>query len=446
MNLALNAEARAAYTAWFGDSLQGEHAGPVWLRALRQEAFDTFLAAGWPTTKQEAWRFTDLSPLLKTPLVPGPSSTTELDFDDRLVRMERLGYALRFVDGQPASPRQAGPLPPAGVRLLPLAAAVERSDGETRRIAQVLGHHLPSPDAFTALNAAFMSDGAFVEIPPGLTLEAPIVLLYLAGAEGSASFPRTVVVAGAASRATIVEIHLGARGRASLSNAVTEVVLEAGAHLDYHTINQPSGSGFHVGHLAVSQGAGSALSAQSVVLGGRLVRNDAHVVLAAEGCTCRLDGLYLATGDSHVDNQTSIDHRAPRCQSRESYRGAVSGRGQAVWSGRAVVRPGAQGTDARQSNRNLVLSEGAVVHAKPHLEIFANDVKCSHGATTGQLDPDALFYLRSRGLSEPEARHLLVEAFLREGLGAVREAGLRGELEALVATSARALVQEGEHP
>ena len=218
--------------------------------------------------------------------------------------------------------------------------------------------------------------------------------------------------------------------------------MEPDARLDYHTLNRPSDTGFHVGHLAVTQKAGSTFAAQSLVLGGRLVRNDAQVVLAGAGCVTQLDGVYLAVGDGHVDNQTGIDHQSPKCSSRESYRGAVAGRGQAVWSGRAVVRPGAQGTDARQSSRNLVLSDGAVVHAKPHLEIFANDVKCSHGATTGHLDPDALFYLRARGLDEVAARQMLVEAFLREGLGAVGELGLRKRLQDIVSAAALPLVAE----
>jgi len=176
------------------------------------------------------------------------------------------------------------------------------------------------------------------------------------------------------------------------------------------------------------------------------VRNDAHVLLAEENCTCQLDGIYLAAGGSHIDNHTCIDHRAPRCTSREQYKGVVAESSQAVWTGRAIVRPGAQGTDARQTNRNLILDDGAVVHAKPHLEIFANDVKCSHGATTGRLDPEALFYLRSRGIGGKEANQILISAFLREGLARVANAPLRGELEAILAERTRELAREGASP
>jgi len=250
-------------------------------------------------------------------------------------------------------------------------------------------------------------------------------------------------VAEANSQATIVEVHLGADGRATLSDAVTEIQLAAGARLTYHRICRPSPLGGHIGQLAVTQQAGSDFRAHSLALDGRLVRNDAHVVLAEAGCTCQLDGLYLAAESSHIDHQTSIDHLAPGCQSRESYRGVVADRGQAVWSGRAVIRPGAHGTDARQSNRNLILADGAVVHAKPHLEIFTSDVKCSHGATTGRLDPEALFYLRTRGIDERAARELLIAAFLREGLGGIANPGLRGELAAMLTRRTRALTREG---
>jgi Fe-S cluster assembly protein SufD len=307
----------------------------------------------------------------------------------------------------------------------------------------VLGKQLAGQNAFAALNTAFMTDGALVRIPAGLVVEAPILLVFLAAAEGCASFPRTVVEAGADSQATIVEVHLGADGRATLSDAVTEIMLESGARLAYHGIQKPSESGFHIGHLAVTQKAGSKFFAHSLSLGGRLVRNDVHVVLGQEDCTCQLDGIYLAGGTSHIDNHTTIDHAAPRCTSREDYKGVVWDRGVAVWNGRAVVRPGAQGTDARQTSRNLILADGARIHAKPHLEIFANDVKCSHGATTGRLDPEALFYLRSRGIGEQDANHILVSAFLREGLARVADAPLRGELEAILASRTSDLAAEG---
>ena len=441
MNTGLSPEARAIYTAGFTEALAAQPPSPRWLLAARKEAFVDFLERGWPTTKQEDWRFTDVAPLLTPPWLPGAAATAALSFDSGLLELGGgLGHRLVFVDGRHAADQEAWIPPPPGLVLEPLSATIHEGASPIR---PVVGQQVASGNAFTALNIAFMTDGAFVHVPAGLEVEAPIFLVFLAAAESGTSYPRSVVVAGANSRATIVEVHLGADRTATRSDAVTEILLEPDARLAYHTISRLSPLGCHIGHLAVTQKGGSDFRAHSLALDGRLLRNDAHVVLAEAGCACQLDGLYLAADNSHIDNQTSIDHRAPRCQSRESYRGVVAGRGQAVWSGRAVVRPGAHGTDARQSNRTLILADGAVVHAKPHLEIFTSDVKCSHGATTGHLDPEALFYLRSRGIDEQEARQILIAAFLREGLSAVADAALREGLEAMLANRTRELTHEG---
>lgn len=439
MNAGLTSEARTTYTASFMNAL-AEKADPDWFRPVRAQAFDAFLNLGWPTGKQEEWRFTDVRPLLReTPLLPATGATGSPRFDEQLLALGReTGQRLCFLDGHYDASQDVWRQPPPGLRVVPLSSGFGSAG-----LARVLGHHLHSHDAFAFLNTAFLVDGAFVEIPTGLRVDAPILLVFLAAAKGGASFPRTVVLAGADSRATVVELHLGAYECATLSNAVTEIVLEPGAQLDYYTITRPSPTGGHIGHLAVTQQQGSSFAACSVALGGRLVRNDAHVVLDGERCDCRLDGLYLAADGNHVDNQTSIDHQSAGCRSRETYRGVVAGRGRAVWSGRAIVRPGAQGSDARQVSRSLVLSDGAVIHAKPHLEIFANDVKCSHGATTGRLDTEALFYLRSRGVGAEEARQMLIAAFLREAIAAVRNDELHNELESVIDNAAQALARSG---
>jgi Fe-S cluster assembly protein SufD len=443
MTMGLSPEARKTYADGFSRTLAGQEHTPSWIRSARKDALDVFMEKGWPTAKQEDWRFTDVGPLTRLALLPAPAPATvpEYIFDENLLHLGRgVGHRRVFMDGRHAVAHEAWLPLPSGLTVAPLAAAIH---DQSKNIAGVLGHHLQNLDAFAALNTAFMADGAFIHIPAGLVVEAPIFLVFLAAAEGSASFPRTVVVAETGSQATLVEIHLGADNRATMSDAVTEILLEPGARLAYHSIQKPSAEGFHVGNLAITQKAGSVLFAHSLTLDGKIVRNDAHVVLAEENCACQLDGVYFASGNSHMDNQTSIDHCAPKCQSRESYRGVVSDRGHAVWSGRAVVRPGAQGTDARQSNHNLILTDGAEVHAKPHLEIFANDVKCSHGATTGRLDPESLFYLRSRGISEKEASQILISAFLRDGLGRVSDPALRGELEGILANRTRALILKG---
>jgi Fe-S cluster assembly protein SufD len=430
MTAELSHAARDVYADGLAQVLASSAGQPSWLNLARKNAFHAFVENGWPTTKQEDWRFTDVSPITRLALLPRPGATTEHAveaFDESLLGLgQGQGHRLVFVDGRHHTDFSSRQVPQGGLVVAPLATALSRDDGA---IAKVLGQHLRAQNAFVALNSAFMTDGAFIRIPPGFTAELPIFLVYLASEEGTTSFPRTVVWAGEGSKATIVELHLGATSKTTFSNVATEIVLESGANLTYHGIQKTSPAGFHIGHLAVAQKASSVFSGSNLALGGRLVRNDVEVLLAEENCACNLNGLYLASGTDHIDNHTTIDHRAPRSTSREVYKGVVGDRSRAVFSGRIVVRPGAQQTDARQTNRNIVLSDSAIVHSKPHLEIFANDVKCSHGATTGRLDPDAMFYLRARGIGESEANQMLIRAFMLEGLDCIAVPGLRAELE-----------------
>jgi len=444
MNQALSTTDRNTYATGFAHALEQDTGFPAWLTSVRRTAFDAFLEQGWPTTKEEDWRFTDVSPITRLALLPPPAGKPQFARDDFAPGLLGLGgeeaRRLLFVDGSYHSGAAKGRPRPDDLWAIPLSSALAEDTGG---VGNVLGHHLRSQNAFVALNTAFMTDGAFIRIPAGFTSESPIYVVFLASADGSASFPRTVVWAGEGSQATLVEIHLGADPRATLSSAVTEILLEPGARLAYHGIQKISQAGSHLGHLAVTQKAGSSFSGSSLSLDGRMVRNDVHAFLAEEGCACNLDGLYLASGIGHIDNHTTIDHRAPRSTSREVYKGVVSDRARAVFSGRIVVRPGAQQTDARQTNRNIVLSDGALVHSKPHLEIFANDVKCSHGATTGRLNPDALFYLRSRGIGEKEANQLLIRAFMLEGLDCIAQNSLRTELESVLVQRIESLASTG---
>ena len=446
MNAAIATTERHAYATGFAQALEQDTGLPAWLASIRRTAFDDFLELGWPTTKQEDWRFTDVTPITRATLLPAAAGKPHFAPDDFAADLLSLGgddaRRLLFVDGRYHSGAAKGRTRPDEILAAPLSCALAEDTGS---LGHVLGHHMRSQNAFVALNTAFMSDGAFISIPAGFTSELPIYVVFLSSAEGCASFPRTVVWAGENSQATVVEIHLGADRRATLSSAVTEILLEPGARIAHHGIQRTSPDGSHIGHLAVTQKAGSVFAGSSLATGGRLVRNDVHVLLAEAGCTCNLNGLYLASGTNHVDNHTTIDHRAPRSTSREVYKGVVSGRSRAVFSGRIVVRPGAQQTDARQTNRNIVLSDGAVVHSKPHLEIFANDVKCSHGATTGRLNFDALFYLRSRGIGEKEAHQMLIRAFMLEGLDCIAQTGLRAELEGVLLKSIENLAGTGAH-
>ena len=287
-------------------------------------------------------------------------------------------------------------------------------------------------NAFAAVNAAFLEDGAFVRIPPRTVVADPIHLVFLSEpAFGSTvSHPRNLVIAEAASQAQIVETYVGTAGKLYFTNAVTEVVLGEGAVLDFSKLERESDAAFHVATTEVSQGRDSSFTSHSISLGGALARHDLNVRLDAEGAGCTLNGLFIGSGTQHLDNHTVIDHAKPHGTSRELYKGIMDGQSRGIFNGKIIVRPAAQKTDAMQTNKNLLLSKDALVNSKPALEIFADDVKCRHGSTIGQLDDAAMFYLRSRGIGETEARELLVYAFASDVASRIRVAPLRAFVEA----------------
>ena len=290
-----------------------------------------------------------------------------------------------------------------------------------------------SGDAFSALNEAFWADGAFLHVPAGVSLEEPIQLLFVATASGGrADHPRSLIVLEAESRAVLVESYVALADEAYLTNVSTEIALGPGAVLDHHRVVLEGRQGFHVGRTRVRQGADSRFASCAVTLGGRLVRNDVDARLDAEGAECTLNGLFVVGGVQHVDTHTVVDHAQPRTTSRQLYKGVLDGRARGVFNGRVVVRPRANGTDAHQTNKNLILSDGVEVDSKPQLEIFADDVKCSHGAADGQLAEDAIFYLESRGLDEVAARSLLTHGFANEVLGRIRVEPVRVWCEELL--------------
>ena len=285
---------------------------------------------------------------------------------------------------------------------------------------------------FAALNAAFLEDGVHVVIPEGAVLTAPIhvVLATIPDGRPVMAHPRLLIDAGAQSQASVIVSFVGADGAEYLTNAVSQVRLDEGAVLELVIDQRESAAAYHVHHLHAECAASSILHLRAVSLGGRLVRNDLSAVLAGEGAHATLDGVYVADGTQLVDNHTSIDHPVAHCTSHELYKGILAGTARAVFNGRILVRPDAQKTDAKQTNRALLLSDTAQVNSNPQLEIFADDVKCTHGAAVGQLDEDALFYLQARGLPPDEARDLLLHAFAGEVLGEIGSSELRGRLEA----------------
>ncbi len=344
----------------------------------------------------------------------------------RLAPADSGGVELVFVNGRFAASLSSLARLPDGVAVRPLAEAVARAgDAAGLRLGSLVRTGYP----FADLNTALFEDGAHVAIAPRAVVGAPIHVLFLASAAGRPVLisPRLVVEAGERAEVRIVESYAGLADGVTFSNAVTEFLLAPGAIVDHVKLQRERDAAFHVGGTFVSMGRGAAFTSHGITLGGRIVRNDIVAGLDGEGAECTLNGLYLADGDRLVDNHTLIDHAQPHCPSHEVYKGILSGRGRAVFNGKIIVRPQAQKTDARQTNKALLLSDDAQINTKPQLEIFADDVKCTHGAAIGQLDEDAFFYLRARGIGAAAARAMLIHAFAVDVLDGIKVEAVRAQ-------------------
>jgi Fe-S cluster assembly protein SufD len=402
----------------------------AWLQRLRIQALDAFAESGLPTTRQEAWKYTDVKPIARRAFTPAVPETRP---DAAVLRQEQTlasGEAVRlvFIDGRFAPEVSDVERLPAGATVASLASVLEQPQVS---LETFLGSCMVEADqGFTALNTAFMRDGAYVHLARSTVLQQPIELLYVSsGAPDRVAHLRNLIIAEDGAAAVVVENYVSLADGAYFTNAVTEVIAEQNAELEHYKLERESDQAYHIGAIRVRQHRDSRFASHNVALGGRLVRNELHVNLEAEGCECTLNGLYLTRGRRHVDNHTRIDHRAPHTTSRQSYKGVLDGRSRAVFSGRVVVHQDAQQTDAQQSNDNLLLSEHAEADSRPQLEIYADDVKCSHGTTVGQLDADSLFYLRSRGVGLDRARSLLVYAFAANVLERMKLMPVREQLE-----------------
>jgi Fe-S cluster assembly protein SufD len=407
---------------------------PSFLAELRRGGRERFSALGLPTTRLEDWRYTSLSGLASLSF-SGADPAAPLDAG-ALARLAGApsGPRLVFVNGRYHDALSSpGRLPP-GAFAGSLAQALRERPADVEpylgRLAAFAGH------AFAALNTAAFEDGAAVLWPERASLADPVELVFVtvaAGAGPVAVVPRVLVVAGAESELTVAESHLGVAEAPTLAAAVTEVVVGEGARVDHYRIQDESPRAFHLGLLVSRQAERSRFATHAVAVGAALSRSEVRAVLAGEGSEAHVNGLYLASGRQLVDNLSLIEHARPRCLSRETFKGVLDGESRAVFGGRIRVLEGAQKSDAYQLNSNLLLSEGAEVDTKPQLEIFADDVKCGHGGTVGQLDEDALFYLRSRGISRERARSLLIYAFAGEMVELVRPRALRDRVARLVA-------------
>ncbi len=414
---------------------QGSHAGePAWLRDLRGSALAEFRRAGFPTTRHEDWRFTNVAPIGDTPFVEPPPAEVSPDEVARVLVPGVAGPVLVFVDGRFAG-KLSTPAPPSGgVTLRPLADALLERPAV---LEAHLGRYATVADRpFAALNTASFEDGAIVEVADAAVVEGAIQVVFLSTVTPApaVSHPRVLVLLGRHSQARVVETFAGLGPTRGLTNAVSEFVLDEGAWLDHVRLQREPGSAFHVGRAQFHVGRAARVSSTALALGGLIARLDTVAVLAGEGADATLNGLYLADGVRLVDNHTDIDHAVPHGTSRQLYKGILDGRARGVFNGRVRVRPDAQKTDARQTNKTLLLSDDAQVNTKPQLEIFADDVKCTHGATVGQLSAEALFYLRARGIGEQDARAMLVRAFAADVTGRIGLDPLRADIDRRLAS------------
>ena len=431
------ADARDRYVADF-EAFAGNGGGgdaPSWLRALREQAIVRFAELGFPSTRQEEWRFTNVAPLTQRAFALSNGSATPgvpVGAVTPLCVAGRDAVRLVFVNGAFASGLSAVATLPQGLRVSSLRAALQ---ADSEPALRHLGRHAQADASpFTALNTAFQSDGAFMHVAPGAQLDRPIELVFVATGHGEPAVchPRTLVVVGRGARAAVLESYVALHDGVYWTNTVSEAVLEDGARLEYYRLQRESLDGYHTATTHAALGRDSVLRFHPLALGGVLTRHDIQVVLGGTGGELVLNGLYLLGDRQHADHHTVIDHAQPDCASHEYFNGLVADEAHGVFNGRIIVRPGAQRTDSKQTNNNLLLSTAARADSQPQLEIYADYVKCTHGSTVGPLDEAALHYLRSRGLGAEAAAGLLTYGFAAEILGRMDHAPLRGALDELI--------------
>ncbi|MEE9229847.1 MAG: Fe-S cluster assembly protein SufD [Acidobacteriota bacterium] len=404
-----------------------------WLSKLRRRAIEDFSEAGFPTTRLEAWKYTNVEPIVASRFKPAAETANGLS-PERLSAFTLgtgSGSLLTFVNGRFSKKlSRLGPLP-AGVRVESLAAALGNGSLD---LEPHLGRHVEtSGHPFAALNTAFLDDGALVFIPAGVDLQEPIQIVFATTqAEPAVTYPRVLIVGEKNSRASIVESYVGLGDQAYFTNAVTEIVVQDNATLEHCRMLEEGSRSYHISTVQSHLSRDSNLVSHNYAFGGSLIRNHVNSVLDAEGAESTLFGLYVIADRQHVDNHTRIDHAKPHCSSREIYTGILDDQSRGIFNGRVIVRPDAQKTDAKQTNRNLLLSKEALADTNPELEIYADDVKCTHGATIGQLDEEALFYLRARGISQKAARDILTYAFAGELVDEVKTEPARKYVEKLL--------------
>lgn len=401
------------------------------LEQLKNSAFQSFQKSGFPTTKQEDWKYTNVLPLVKNGFEP-VTSKSELEGEFHLDTIERLkANRLVFVDGW-FNEKYSEILDNKEHLII---SPLSREQQSNALIERFLGKQSNTKsDGFSAWNTANFRDGAFVSIPENVMLEHPVLLYHIStgATHGKVSAPRNLFIAGKNSQSSLIVCYQNLTDEKSITDTVTELFVLENARLDYVKIQSRTNGYSHIGNVFVSQQANSRFNAWTITLGGDLIRNNLHVQMNGEHCETNLYGLYVLSGKDHCDNHVTVDHAKPHCYSNQLYKGILNGVSSGVFCGRIVVRQDAQKTNAFQSNKNILLSEEATINSKPQLEIFADDVKCTHGATSGQIDEEALFYIRSRGISEQHAKNILHHAFAWDVIEKISNPELREFLSYLL--------------
>jgi Fe-S cluster assembly protein SufD len=408
---------------------------PKWLAPVRKAGIASFADQGFPTLHDEDWRFTNVSPIAKLNFQLAKEvfvNGAESKLIDESAFAKLSGHRLVFVNGFFCAKLSSIKPVSGGVRIENLSAALAK---DSALIEKHLGKYAhTASNTFAALNQAFFTDGAFIFVPQGVEVTEPVQLIYISSAKNSGEtiLPRNLIIAGANSKLTVVESYISTGNVAYFTNAVTEILAGENTAVEHVKLQDEAAEAFHIATIAGEFGRASNVNIHSFALGAKLSRNNIRANLAGEGLECILNGLYLTRNEQLADHHMIVEHAQPHCASHEYFNGILDDKSRGVFHGRIYVHPIAQKTDAKQTNKNLLLSDDATADTKPQLEIYADDVKCTHGATIGQLNDESIFYLRSRGLDTPTAKRMLIHAFAGEIIARVKHDSVREELDKLI--------------
>ena len=424
-----------AYTKdWYIENfrkIEGNLTSGDGINKIRQDAIKTFELLGFPTVKNEEWIYTNISPVLNHGFTPYSGKKDLKSTDIKKYSIEGINEIIIVLhNGIYQNEAAITNSLPAGVILTSFKNAVK---SHSDKLEKHIGKYVKQENGFISLNTAFADDGVFIYIPDNATIQKPIHIINInGGGKEILSQPRNIIIAGKNSSATIIESYNSADNETSFTNVITELFAGEGSRINFYKFQNENDRAFNISRVQTEQKRNSVFTIYTVTTGGSLVRNDVNTLLNDEGCETHLFGLYLTDGSQHVDNHTLIDHAKPRCLSNELYKGVLNDTSHGVFNGKVYVRPDAQKTNAYQSNKNILLTKEASIDTKPQLEIYADDVRCTHGATVGQLDDESVFYFRSRGIPKDEAIKLLIHAFANDIFENIENEPLRGHIGKMI--------------